>query len=218
MSNCCDFCGSIGRQFDSAVAEGDLKRFRARGPNRTTQLLRRGVLETGAWQSTLDIGAGIGAASFELLASGFATAILVDAAPSYVAVARREAEARGLLDRVTVLEGNFVAMAETVAPADVVVMDRVVCCFPDFGSLLDQALRHSRHVFAYSYPHDRWYVRLVVAMDNLRRAVARNPFRAAVHSTAAMEEMITAQGFRRAYRSGSLVWAVDVYVRAPTKG
>ena len=214
MRACCSgFCGSVSRHFDAAVAAGDLKHYQTNGPNPTTRQLRDAVLLAGAGQSLLDIGAGIGAASFELLKAGFATAVAVDAAPSYVAVARREAEARGLLHRMTVVEGDFVATAETVAAADAVIMDRVVCCYPDYRLLLKQALRHSRQLFGYSYPRDRWYVRLVVTLDNLRRAVARNPFRTAVHSVPAMEEVITAQGFRRTHRSTSLAWVVDVYVR-----
>jgi SAM-dependent methyltransferase len=214
MSACCSsFCRSVSRHFDAAVADGDLQRYQTKGPNPTTRQLRDGVLLAGVGQSVLDIGAGIGAATFELLKAGFATAVAVDAAPSYVAVARREAEARGLLHRMTVLEGDFVATADSVTAADAVVMDRVVCCYPEFRPLLEQALPRSRQVFGYSYPRDRWYVRLVVALDNLRRALARNPFRTAVHSAAAMEQVITASGFCRIHRSTSLAWAVDVYVR-----
>lgn len=217
MRACCsDFCGSLRHHFDAAVAEGDLKRYQTKGPNPTTRQLRDGVVLAGAGQTLLDIGAGIGAASFELLGAGFATAVAVDAAPSYVAVARREAETRGLPHRMTVLEGDFVVMAETVAAADAVVMDRVVCCYPDFRSLLEQALLHSRQLFGYSYPRDRWYVRLVVALENLWRAVTRNPFRSTVHPVAAMEAVIAAHGFRRTSRSTSLAWATDVYVRGAT--
>ena len=215
-ARCSDCCGAVRSHFDASVAEADLKRYQTAGPNPTTRQLRDGVVLAGAGQSLLDIGAGIGAASFELLKAGFVTAVAVDAAPSYVAVARREAEARGLQQRMTVLEGDFVAMAETIAVADAVVMDRVVCCYPDYRPLLDQALRRSRQLFGYSYPRDRWYVRLVVALENLWRAVTRNPFRTAVHSVAAMEAVIAAHGFRRTHRSASLAWAVDVYIRGAT--
>jgi magnesium-protoporphyrin O-methyltransferase len=217
MHTCCSgFCGSLRSHFDAVVAEGDLKRYKTKGPNPTTRKLRDGVLLAGVGQSLLDIGAGIGAVSFELLNAGFATAVAVDAAPGYVAVARREAEARGFRQRMTVIEGDFVTIAETVAPADAVILDRVVCCYPEVRPLLEQALRHSRQSFGYSYPRDRWYVRLVVALDNLRRALARNPFRTAVHSVATMEAEIGAHGFLRSHRSLSLVWAVDVYVRGAT--
>jgi SAM-dependent methyltransferase len=217
MSTCCSgFCSSVNHHFDAAVAAGDLKRYKTKGPNPTTRQLRDGVLLAGAGDSVLDIGAGIGGVIFELLRAGFATAVAVDASPSYVAVARREAAARDLADRMTVLEGDFVTMAETIPAADTVVMDRVVCCYPEFRPLLEHAVRRSRRVFGYSYPRDRWLVRLVVAFDNFRRAIARNPFRTVVHPIAEMEQVITAQGFRCVNRSTSFAWAVDVYARSAT--
>jgi magnesium-protoporphyrin O-methyltransferase len=173
-------------------------------------------VRAGTGQTLLDVGAGIGAASFELLAAGFSTACTVEAAPAYVAVSRREAEIRGLASRMTLLEGDFVATAATVPAADAVVMDRVVCCYPHFRPLLEQALKRSNRLFAFSYPRDRWYVRWVVALDNLRRAATRNAFRAAVHSALAMEQLIVARGFHRASRTGTLAWCVDVYVRGAT--
>lgn len=214
MSDCCSgFCASVTRQFDAAVADGDLKRYRRKGPNPTTRLLRDAVLRAGGGKSLLDIGAGIGALSFELLGAGFSRSLAVDAAPAYVAAAWAEAAARGLGDRLSVLEGDFTRVPDPGEPADAVVMDRVVCCYPDFRPLLERALRSGRRLFAYSYPRDRWYVRLAVGLENLARAVIRNPFRAVVHPVEAMEACITGEGFGRVSRSGTLAWVVDVYVR-----
>jgi magnesium-protoporphyrin O-methyltransferase len=207
----------VARQLDATVAAGDLKRYLRRGPSPTTRLLRDAVLRAGGGQSLLDIGAGIGALSLELLSAGFSRSLAVDAAPAYVATARAEAEARGLGDRLNVLEADFTRLAEPGAPVDVVVMDRVVCCYPEFRPLLERALRSARRLFAYSYPRDRWYVRLVVGLENVVRAARRNPFRAAVHSAQAMQACITGEGFTRASRSGTLAWAVDVYVRDARK-
>ena len=192
------------------------RQYRTKGPNPTTRLLRDGVIRAGAGQTLLDIGAGIGAASIELLAAGFATAFTVDASPAYVTVARREAQARGLASRMTILEGDFLATAATVPAADAVVMDRVICCYPDYRPLLEQALKRGHHLFAHAYPRDRWYVRLVVALENRWRAVTRNAFRAVVHSATAMEGLIRAQGFHRVSRTGTLAWRVDVYLRGTT--
>jgi SAM-dependent methyltransferase len=217
MSSCCaSVCGPIAAQFDMPRAEGDVKQYKTKGPNPTTRQLRDGIVRAGAGQTVLDVGAGIGAASFELLAAGFATAFTVDASPAYVAVARREAQARGLAGRMTILEGDFLAASATVPAADAVVMDRVVCCYPDYRPLLEQALQRGNRLFAFSYPRDRWYVRLVVALENLWRAVTRNAFRAVVHSATAMEDLILANGFRRASRTGTLAWCVDVYLRGTT--
>ena len=214
MSNCCVGArGAIASQFNAARAESDLKQYGTKGPNPTTRLLRDGIVGAGAGQTVLDVGAGIGVATFELLSAGFSTAFIVDASPAFVAVARREALARGLASRMTILEGDFLAIAAAVPTVDAVVMDRVVCCYPEYRPLLEQALKRGNRLFAYSYPRDRWYVRLVVALENLWRMVTRNPFRAVVHSTRAMEGVILANGFRRASRSGTVAWCVDVYRR-----
>lgn len=214
MSHCCAAtCGAIATQFDMARAEGDLRQYKAGTLNPTTRLLRDAVLHAGGGRTLLDVGAGIGAATFELLAAGFSTATTVDASPAFVAVARREAEARGLASRMTILAGDFVDSAEAVPAADVVIMDRVVCCYPEYAPLLGQALTHSNHLFAYAYPRDRWYVRLAMAWENSCRALRRNSFRAFVHPTGVMEAIIRAHGFARASRTGTLAWCVDVYRR-----
>jgi magnesium-protoporphyrin O-methyltransferase len=214
MSGCCSsFCAGVATQFDASVADGDLERYRRKGPNPTTRLLRDGILGAGAGQTLLDVGAGIGALSFELLAAGFARAAAVDASPAYVATARAEAASRGLTDRLTVLEGDFTRLPRPADPTDVVALDRVVCCYPEYRALLETALGGARRLFAYSYPRDRWYVRLVVWIQNAARAALRNRFRTFVHPAAAMDACVTRAGFRLASRTGTFIWAVDVYQR-----
>jgi len=209
-SGCC--CG-VNEMFTAKVAEGDLKKYRRRGPNKTTRLLRDGILAVGGGESLIDIGGGIGALSSELLANGFRRSMLVDASPAYQAVARRAAADRGLGERMEFHEGDFVEHAPRLAPADAVVMDRVVCCYPAYEALLDAALAHSRRVFAYAYPQDRWDVRLVVAGENGFQALTRRAFRAYVHSEPAMSALIASRGFRRVSRRKTFVWCADVYVR-----
>ncbi|HET7603792.1 MAG TPA: class I SAM-dependent methyltransferase [Gemmatimonadales bacterium] len=214
MINCCTgACGAIATQFDMARAEGDLLKYRKGALNPTTRLLRDAVIRAGGGETLLDVGAGIGTATFELLAGGFSTATSVDASPAFVAVERREAHSRGLASRMTIIEGDFVEAGDSLPTADVVIMDRVVCCYPEYAPLLEQALKHSDHLFAYAYPRDRWYVRLAMAWENLARAIKRNPFRAFVHSARAMEDIIHARRFRRVSRTETLVWCVDVYGR-----
>jgi len=212
MSSCCSgSCGAISAQFDNKRAEADLTLYKTKGPNPSTRLLRDSIVRAGAGQTVLDVGAGIGAASFELLAAGFSSTCMVDASPAFVAVARREAQARGLAARMSILEGDFVTTAATLPTADAVVLDRVVCCYPHFRPILEAAVMRSNRLLALSYPRDRWYVRLLVAFENLPRVLARKTFRVVVHSAAAMEELILAHGFERASRTGTLEWCVDVY-------
>src|SRR6266511_3608045 len=110
--------------------------------------------------------------------------------------------------------GDFVSVAGDVMPADVVTMDRVVCCYPAYQPLLEAALRRSRRLLAFSYPRDRWYVRAAVGMQNLSRALFRSPFRGFVHSARAMEALLEQHGFVRLRRRETLKWSADLYVRA----
>jgi magnesium-protoporphyrin O-methyltransferase len=214
MSSCCSsFCTGAQQMFNAKVAEGDLRRYRRSGPNKTTRFLRDGIVAAGGGESVIDIGGGIGALSAELLARGFARGTLVDASPAYLNVARRAAAERGLAERLEFREGDFLDHAPQLAPADAVVLDRVVCCYPAYRPLLEAAARHSQRLFAYAYPRDRWYIRFVIGIENLIQAAMRRSFRAFVHAEPAMSAVLAAQGFRRVSRRTTFVWCADVYAR-----
>ena len=215
MSSCCSsFFAANQRQFSDAVARRDLMRYRRRGPDRTTCLLRDSILGAGHGKTVLDVGAGVGALSFELLAAGVERVTAVEAAPAYVAAAREEAGRRNVSDRLDLVHGDFVSVGGDVMPADVVTMDRVVCCYPAYQPLLEAALGRSRRLLAFSYPRDRRYVRAAVRIQNLGRALFRNPFRGFVHSARGMEALLEQHGFVRMRRRETLKWSADLYVRA----
>jgi len=202
------------RQFGAAVAQRDLDRYRRKGPDASSRLLLDGVKSVAQpTDSVLDLGAGVGVLSFELLAHGLSRATLVDASPAYLSAARTEAERRGADSRVQCVTGDVVHLDGTVDGADVVVMHRVICCYPDWGALLGRATQLSGRVLAVSYPRDLWYVRGFMALENLRRRVFGNPFRTFVHSAVAMENDIVTAGFERISRQQTPIWCIDVYTR-----
>jgi magnesium-protoporphyrin O-methyltransferase len=141
------------------------------------------LVDTGAVDGTLiDVGSGIGGLSFELLDRGVERAIDVDASAAYMAAAAQEATRRDRLRSVEFRHGDFVDVASMIPPATIVTMDRVICCYPRFEPLLNEALRHAERSFAYSYPRDLWYVRAAIAGENRLRKLMGNPFCAFVHS------------------------------------
>lgn len=215
--NCCSgrvSCVGAERQFGPAVAARDLKRYRRKGPDATSRLLLAAVRDhVASGASLLDIGGGVGVVDFELLTMGVSSATLVDASPAYLDAAGREAEARRMTDRLQRVLGDFAVIGESITSADVVTMHRVVCCYSGHASLLRAATKHTRLVFAFSYPRDRWYIRAWLAVENLRRRLFRNPFRTFVHSPGAMEALVTHAGFVRVHRSRTFVWSIDVYAR-----
>jgi 2-polyprenyl-3-methyl-5-hydroxy-6-metoxy-1,4-benzoquinol methylase len=116
-------------QFDARRVDDRLREYRRNGPNGWTSRLVAGLAKGGVDGLTvLDIGAGVGAVHHALLAAGAASAVDVDASGPCIAAARNEAERRGLDGRVSYLKGDAVTLAPDIGAADLVALDRVVCC------------------------------------------------------------------------------------------
>ena len=188
----CSHCVVTDRQFDPAVARGDLKRFRRRGPDAPTRKLLAAIqgAEPPANATLLDVGGGIGAIHHHLLDHGFSKAVHVDASTAYLAAAKEEAERRGHGDRVSFHHADLRAVARDLTLADVVTLDKVVCCDPDHAGLLRAAADHARTLLAFSYPRRTWISRAITAVGNRWRAVWGDPFRAFVHPPAAMAAIV----------------------------
>lgn len=211
---CCSHCRDAENIFDQRDANALLRRYRKRGPEQTTRLLVEALKEaqiTGA--TILDIGGGVGAAHHELLAAGAARAVDVDASSVYLAAARGESARRGHSDRVTYRHGDFVALADSVAPADVVVLDRVVCCYPDMPALLGAAAARADRLLGLVYPNDVWWVRAGVRLVNLAFALQRRAFRIFCHPSVAVDAVCRQAGLTRRLRRTSGMWQVVIYGR-----
>lgn len=195
-----------------STAQRDLRQYRQKGPGPTTRLLRDGVAATGGPGDTLlDIGAGIGALTFELLERGARRAVSVDASAAYLAAGREETARRNRTQDVEWFHGDYVALAETLAPADTVTLDRVVCCYPSYEALLAAAASHARRCIAISYPRDRWFMRIALAVQNALHALRGCAFRVVLHPPREMERVIRGCGFELAARRTTWVWCADVY-------
>jgi magnesium-protoporphyrin O-methyltransferase len=165
-------------------------------------------------ETVLDIGSGIGPMSLELLEAGVQRAICVDMSPAALSANAEEAERRGLGDRIERVEGDFVAIAPTLPPADLVVLDRVVCCYPAYAPLLEQATAHSRRLLALAYPRDRWWVRLAMRIENAWRGIRGDDFRSFVHRPSAMGEVLRRGGFTRSGELATFAWQMELYARS----
>ncbi len=88
----CPQCVGVEKLFDEKYAQRDLKRYRRKGPVKTTRLLIEAIRAEGVKDlSLLDVGGGIGAIQLELIEAGVSRAIDVDAATAYLKIARAEA-------------------------------------------------------------------------------------------------------------------------------
>jgi magnesium-protoporphyrin O-methyltransferase len=215
VSRCCPTYGAVASaHFDEKIARRELTSYRKKGPGSTTRLLRDMLLETGAVQGTaLDVGSGVGGLTFELLEHGVERAIAVDASPANLAAATEEATRRGRTGAIRFVLGDFLDQARHIPTATVVTLDRVVCCYPLYQPLLEEALRHAERYFALSYPRDVWYMQAAIAFENAIRKIRTNPFRAFVHPVERMTDVIQSAGFTLVSRRQTRRWSADVYGR-----
>ena len=187
--SCCAFGDTADQHFTAEKVAKELRQYRRKGPGPTTRGLRDGLASAGLNQGTLlDIGGGLGILSLELLDAGMSRAVVVDASSSVSRGSVREAVRRGRSASTEFVHGDFLAIASHLAPSTVVTLDRVVCCYPFFEPLLDQALQRAERGFAFSYPRDRWFVRLGVWLENALRRRRGNAFRTFVHPPSKMAE------------------------------
>jgi 2-polyprenyl-3-methyl-5-hydroxy-6-metoxy-1,4-benzoquinol methylase len=219
MVCCAGYCAAEA-MFNRKRAERDLRRYRRRGANDTTRLmlaeLRRWPLEG---RRLLDVGGGIGVISKELAGSGLASATMVEASPAYLEVARREVGSQYGSRPAQFILGDFAMIAGTVPDADVVTLDRVVCCYPDPEALLGAAAARTRQALAFSYPRDRWYVRTLFVLLNFWLRLTGKNFRGIVHAPDRMKAVLEAAGLARSAERETFVWMIDLYHRgASTSG
>ena len=212
--DCCQ-CQGIEGLFNQRQAARDLKAYERKGPAKSTRLLLDALRGAGVEGATLlDIGGGIGAIQLNLLDAGVSSATDVDASSAYLAAAREEATRRGLSDRVSYQHGNFVELAPTIAPADIVTLDRVICCYHDLPGLVGASAAKARRLYGLVYPRDNWLARMVAAGLGLIMRLQRNPFRFFAHRTRDVEALLHAAGLERRFHGTAGFWQVAVYARA----
>ena len=216
VCSCSSLVGATARHFDGRRVRQELAAYRRAGPRTTTRGLLALVAAEAPPDTLLDIGSGIGAFALGMLQAGLEHALCVDMSQAALAASAEEAQRQGMAGRIEWMEGDFVAVAATVPSADLVALDRVVCCYPAYAPLLEHAAAHGRRLLALSYPRDRWWVRVGVWIENTWRRLNGEEFRAFVHPPAAMTALLAKHGFTRARAAVTWTWQVEVYARNAT--
>jgi magnesium-protoporphyrin O-methyltransferase len=131
--------------------------------------------------TVLELGGGVGALQLELLRFGAARAVNVELSPEWEAVAVELAREHGAEGQIERRLADAVEDADALAPADVVVMNRVVCCYPDPDALMAVASERATRLLVVSFPRDRPLIRLINALANSWMRLRRIEFRSFVH-------------------------------------
>ena len=210
----CNCCEIENNTFTEAEAKANLKDYRRRGPANQTKLILEAIRSLGLKNAALlDIGGGIGTIHHELLGDVAREATHVDASSAYLKIAREESVRRGNSERVQFIYADFTDVAADLSQADVVTLDRVVCCYPDFRSLLKAAAGHSKNAIALTYPREIWYLQIGLKIINFFQRLRNDPFRVFLHPVHEMEALLNREGLKKISAKRLFVWEMALYQR-----
>jgi hypothetical protein len=214
MGDCCTPKG-YRQIFSERGAQAQARDYRRNGLDATSRRIVDLLKERGVEGLTLlEIGGGIGALQIELLKAGASRAISVELTPTYEASAAELLREARLEDRVERRVMDFVDAGAEVLPADIVVMNRVVCCYPDLQRLEGAAADHALRTLVISFPKERRWTRLVIWMANAGMALTRRQFRLFLHPASQIWATAESRGLERAISRPGVLWEVTVMQRS----
>src|SRR5699024_2435379 len=113
-------------------------------------------------------------------------ATTLELSPAYEEEARRLAQEAGVTGRAHRMIADIATSPQDVEPADLVVLHRVVCCYPDYARLLSAAADHTRSRLAFSHPPRNLLTRGIFAVQNVAFAALGREYRVFAHPPAAL--------------------------------
>ena len=208
----CNCCEMENNTFGEDEAKANLKDYRKRGPAKQTKLILEAVRSLGLKDaSLLDVGGGIGTIHHELLKDVASEATHVDASSAYLKIATEEAKRLG--HDVKFIHADFTDVADELPQVDIVTLDRVVCCYPNFRELLKAASSKSGTAIALTYPRETWWLKMGIAIANFFQKLRNDPFRGFVHPVHEMEAVLNGEGLKRMSTRKLFVWEMSLYQR-----
>jgi hypothetical protein len=198
------------------MARRNLERYRRKGLDALERKMLASALVQGVdGARVLEIGGGVGALQAELLASGAEAGEVVELVSAYEPYAKELARERGLDERVTFRVEDVLERPDSVEPADVVVLNRVVCCSPDGVELTGVAARLATRALLLSFPRDRALVRVGLRLVNAAMRLFGRSFRVFAHPRSALIAAAEAEGLRLAESGiGGVAWEFMALRRA----
>ena len=207
---CCQ-CQGIESMFDKKAAKRELKRYLKKGPSKTTKMLLDAINMVGVQGLTfLDIGGGIGAIQHALIKWGALNGISIEASSAYIDLIKDEID---LTKKVVFKHGDFTAIASDLDSADIVTLDKVICCYDDMDELVGLSSKLAQKIYAVVYPRDNWWTKLLLPIINFYPKIKGSSFRVFIHPTKQVEDIIIRNGLKRNYYNKRLFWQVVIFTR-----
>ena len=206
MSDCCTPKG-YKWVFSERSAQNEARRYRRSGLDPTSRRIVEFLKGQGIdGRTVLEVGGGIGAIQIELLKAGAARATSVELTPTYEEVAKQLLADAGLTDRVDRRIMDFAQASDQVEQADIVIMNRVLCCYPDMPRLAGAAADHARKTLVVTFPRRTWWTRSGLGIANIVLQLTRREFHIFVHKPAEIIATSERHGLRPVVNQPGFLW------------
>lgn len=211
----CCHCQDAENTFSKKMVQKELKKYHSNGPGKTTKMLVDYFKDLKEIKelTLLDIGGGIGAIQHELIKEGVVKTIHVDASTSYLEVSREEAERQDHATKSTWVFGDFIDIASTVPQTNIVTLESVICCYPDFDRLVSASSSKAMNYYAMVIPKRTWWTRLAASIANLYFKAKRRTFRFFVHPPEEIRSILKVNQFERCFYQSTWLDLIEVYER-----
>ncbi|HEY8677055.1 MAG TPA: methyltransferase domain-containing protein [Candidatus Dormibacteraeota bacterium] len=219
MGNCCTPKG-YRWIFSEKKARSEARRYRSKGLDPTSRRIADLLKQQGLKGRTLlEVGGGVGGIQIELVKAGLSRAVSIELTPTYEEAALTLLRQTGLEDRIERRVVDFAEAASDVEAADIVIMNRVICCYPDMPKLAGAAADHTRDVLVLSFPREGWWMRIGLSLGNLVLRLARRQFQVFLHSPETILATVERHGLKATFNQRGLFWQVAALRRtAPIPG
>lgn len=214
MSACCSPKG-YRWIFSEREARREARRYRRKGLDATSRRIVDFLKAQGVeGRTVLEVGGGVGAIQIELLKAGAASATSIELTPTYEDAARDLLREAGLEDRVERRVMDFAEAASAVGAADIVVLNRVLCCYPDMPKLAAAAADHALGVLALSFPREALWNQIAFGLMDLMLRVFRREFHVFIHPPEEIVATCEERGLETSLRQTGFLWTVAGFRRA----
>jgi 2-polyprenyl-3-methyl-5-hydroxy-6-metoxy-1,4-benzoquinol methylase len=165
-------------------------------------------------RSVLEIGSGSGIFHTTLVKKGASESLGIDISSHAIKKSIETASNLNLSDKSLNYQGDFIELEEDIGNYDIVVMDRMLCCYSSLDLILNAACRHSNDLIAITIPRKSILIKIVVNLLNTFKKFSREPFYLHLHSYKDIYSTMESKGFSRIHVDGAGLWSIYVFKKA----
>ena len=213
MTDIKEHCCGADKLFDKKTAKKQYKSYLKNGPSRVTKKLIGQLEKTNTGSSLLDVGGGIGAIQWWFLNHGGKQTYGIDASSGYTELVMEHAEKNNLKESAHFILGDFISKSKELPQVNHITLDKVICCYPNFETILNLACTTSLNTVSLSYPMDGFISDIFRSFGVLYMKMTGNPFKPYVHRVASVRALFIENGFELKARELSFPWHIETYAK-----